>query len=248
NFVCAIKGCQKEILEKQPYLYCWLCDAVVHAKCADVSGRVTDVCTDLHYCCLACREVKKEMKAFMCQTRSGFKELMVKFREAHDLFSALDTQFNSLKLLNESPKRKKSTAGRQQLCQSQRPAIWHTPSPQPPSVTLPLTPQTSIIKNTQGQIKLGLSAVVGNLALPKTLTAVPPSKTIFVSRLAPDLASEDVLAYIHLKTQAENKEVEKFKFSYARDISSFNISVPLKFFDTICSGDFWPEHVLVKEY
>lgn len=111
-----------------------------------------------------------------------------------------------------------------------------------------LAPQIPIVKPTQGPTMPGIPADVGNITLRKTLTAVPPSKTIFVSRLAPDLASEDVLAYIQGKTQAENIKVEKFKFSYARDISSFKINVSVQLFETICSGDFWPEHVVVKEY
>ncbi|KAL7741424.1 hypothetical protein ACLKA6_000752 [Drosophila palustris] len=49
------------------------------------------------------------MRAFMRQTRSGFKDLSVGFNKLNAQFLAVDAQFNSLKLLAESPKRKKST-------------------------------------------------------------------------------------------------------------------------------------------
>jgi len=55
---------------------------------------------------------------------------------------------------------------------------------------------------------------------------VPLKKQIFVSRLSPDQTSSDVFSYIQDKTKADNIKVEKFNFSYARDISSFKITVP----------------------
>jgi len=39
--------------------------------------------------------------------------------------------------------------------------------------------------------------------------------------------------------------VEKFNFSYARDISSFKVTVPNELFSTIWSGDFWPDRMVV---
>ncbi|KAM8702697.1 hypothetical protein ACLKA7_000827 [Drosophila subpalustris] len=65
--------------------------------------------TGLSWTCESCREVKSEMRAFMRQTRSGFKDLSVGFNKLNAQFLAVDAQFNSLKLLAESPKRKKST-------------------------------------------------------------------------------------------------------------------------------------------
>jgi len=42
--------------------------------------------------------------------------------------------------------------------------------------------------------------------------------------------------------------VEKFYFSYAREISSFKITVPNELFSTICSCDFRPDSMVVKEF
>ncbi len=42
--------------------------------------------------------------------------------------------------------------------------------------------------------------------------------------------------------------MEKFKFSYERDISSFKINVPNELFNNICSPNFWSEYIVVKEF
>jgi len=87
---------------------------MVHTKCAGFNGRTSDDLAngiDLNYCCDACLVVANEMKSFMRQTKGGLKELINSFgvardsfRRADDLLSALNSQFNGLKLLDESPK------------------------------------------------------------------------------------------------------------------------------------------------
>jgi len=59
------------------------------------------------------------MKSFMRQTKSGLKELINSFgvargsfRRADELLSALFSQLNGLRLLDEFPKRKKASGGR----------------------------------------------------------------------------------------------------------------------------------------
>jgi len=56
------------------------------------------------------------------------------------------------------------------------------------------------------------------------------------------------LSYIQDKTKADNIKVEKLNFSYASDISSFKITVPNELFFDICSADFWPDSIVVKEF
>lgn len=51
----------------------------------------------------------------MRQTKTEFRELFGSCRKLSDQFSALDSSFNNLKLLNESPKRKKSTRNEKTL-------------------------------------------------------------------------------------------------------------------------------------
>lgn len=69
-----------------------------------------------------------------------------------------------------------------------------------------------------------------------------------VSRLAPDITSNDVKAYIQAKIQAVDIKAEKCKFSYDRVISSFKISAPNELWGIIFSAQFCAEHVMVKEF
>ncbi|EDW27178.1 GL14789 [Drosophila persimilis] len=111
SVVCAKKSCHNQITHDQPIIPCWLCDSVVLAKYAGFSGLVSDAISKrngLHYSCEACRAVEKDMVAFMRQTRSGFKELTVGFKNQYDRLLAMEAQFSGLKLLNESPRRKKA--------------------------------------------------------------------------------------------------------------------------------------------
>jgi len=110
-------------------------------------------------------------------------------------------------------------------------------------------PPVSISLSPQGNIESGLPAQVGTTEIqsagPKPLAMVPLKKQIFVSQLSPDQTSSDD---IQDKTKVDNIKVEKFNFSYARDVSSFKITVPNELFSTICSGDFWPDGLVVKEF
>lgn len=98
HLICA------EITCAQPSILCWLYDNVVHAKCVNVNGSTADALAKrigLCYCCVECREVQNENKAFMRQIRNGFKELFSGFRTLSKQLS--NSEFNGLQLLNESP-------------------------------------------------------------------------------------------------------------------------------------------------
>jgi len=122
NVVCFYKNCCQVIKPEQPKMISWICDRMVHTKCAGFYGRTSDDLAkgkNLNYCCDACLVVANEMKSFMRQTKGGLKELINcfgiardSFRRADDLLSALNSQSNGLKLLDESPKRKKAAGGR----------------------------------------------------------------------------------------------------------------------------------------
>ena len=106
KLVCALKSCHKTISSSEPTIHCWLCENVLHAKCAGFTASVSDAISrrsGLHFCCDGCRAVQDEMRSFMRQTKSGFKELISGSRKINDQLCALDTQFSSLQLLNESP-------------------------------------------------------------------------------------------------------------------------------------------------
>ncbi|KAH8344911.1 hypothetical protein KR067_010609, partial [Drosophila pandora] len=240
KLVCALKSCNKTISSSQPTIHCWLCENVLHAKCAGFTASVSDAISrrcGLHFCCDGCRAVQDEMRSFMRQTKSGFKELISDFRKINDQLCALDTQFSSLQLLNESPKHKKSAFSDVLGSNNLQPA---QPTTMQPLISL-ATPRSGPEKNSASELLV--------TAAPIPLQVIPPSKHIFVSRLAPDTSEIDISAYIKAKTKADIKVVDitKFKYSYTRHTSSFKIRVPLHMFKTICSASFWPENIFVQE-
>ncbi|KAH8326846.1 hypothetical protein KR067_000858, partial [Drosophila pandora] len=288
KLVCALKSCNKTISSSQPTIHCWLCENVLHAKCAGFTASVSDAISrrsGLHFCCDGCRAVQDEMRSFMRHTKSGFKELISGFRKINDQLCALDTQFSSLQLLNESPKRKKSAfsdvlgsnnlqpaqptniqplislatprAGPEKNSASECLGINEQLSDMSSVASLLVVPdpiiQTPVTVSKQGNKPSGppvrTDAAVLVTAAPKPLQVIPPSKHIFVSRLAPDTSEIDISAYIKAKAKADIKVVDitKFKYSYTRHTSSFKIRVPLQMFKTICSASFWPENIFVQE-
>ncbi|KAH8272182.1 hypothetical protein KR018_008779, partial [Drosophila ironensis] len=291
ELVCSIKKCKKGISANQPSVLCWLCNNLAHAKCAGfnaVSDALARSGSGLHYCCENCRGVQNEMRSFMRQTKTEFKEVLGLFKKADAAFQALNTRFNNLQLLNESPKRKKPSSCLPQT-ENQLPLnlpqlnILKTPLPySTPLATTPVTtkhsdPDCIIVeecKQRSDDVPTVSSMVIPKKkksptpkgtrtsglpvsneisghppAIPKSLKVIPPSKHIFVSRLAPDTSEIDILAYIQAKVKADIKreDVVKFKYSYTRHTSSFKIRVPLMDFDNICSANFWPEHIFVQE-
>jgi len=111
-------------------MFCWLCDRMFHISCAGFNGQTSDDVAkgkNLNYCCDACRVVANEMKSFKRQTKGGLKELINSFavardsfRRADDLLSALNSQFNVLKLLVDFPKGKKAAGVRLPKAPQQR--------------------------------------------------------------------------------------------------------------------------------
>lgn len=83
------------------------------------------------------------------------------------------------------------------------------------------------------------------------LVVVPPRKTVFVSRFAADTSEEAIRKFLRSNCPGFNESdfnVQKFRFSQPRDISSFKIIVPLKLFDILVEKSFWPVGALVREY
>lgn len=81
------------------------------------------------------------------------------------------------------------------------------------------------------------------------LRVIPPSKHIFISRLASDTTAEEIDYYIKSKiNMSYGITVHKFTYSQQRSITSFKISVPFDIFSQVVDPSFWPLHVLVREY
>jgi len=85
--------------------------------------------------------------------------------------------------------------------------------------------------------------------IPKPLVAVPLRKQIFVSRLHPNTSIDDVKAYVQSKITNALITVDKFKFSFSRDISSFKLNVPPELLQLFVVKNFVVKHfdLLIKE-
>ncbi|KAH8350626.1 hypothetical protein KR067_012661, partial [Drosophila pandora] len=219
-----------------------LCENVLHAKCAGFMASASDGISrrsGLHFCCDGCHAVKVEIRLFMRQTKSCFKEFISGFRKTNDQLCALDTQFR---------------AGPEKNSASEYLGINEQLSDMSSVASLQVIPdpiiQTPVTVTKQGNKPSGppvrTDAAVLVTAAPKPLQVIPPSKHIFDSRLAPDTPEIDISAYIKAKAKADIK-VTKFKYSYTRHTLSFKIRVPLQMFKTICSASFWPKSIFVQE-
>lgn len=83
------------------------------------------------------------------------------------------------------------------------------------------------------------------------LVVVPPRKTIFLSRLAPDTSIDHIRSYVKSKCAGmldNDLSVYKFNFSQPRDIASFRLYIPARIFDILVDKSFWPEGTLVREF
>ncbi|KAH8393178.1 hypothetical protein KR200_009134 [Drosophila serrata] len=264
NIVCSVKTCKKAIAAGDLTIGCWLCDNVMHAKCIGVAARTVDDVRKnigLRYCCEACRDVEREMTSFMRQTKSGFKGILTSFRKTLDMFLALDTQFNSLTLLNESPRRKKTAIGGQHVDGPQLPATGsqqQPPTAQPStSALIPRVLRSSARKDSVSECAAGVS-VPPSTDYTIQLSLVPPQGVprlllallVFVSRLNPDTTVKDVAIHLSNKLNVPLTEfsVLKFNFKQKRDISSFKISLSDALYSKVLDASVWPVHAIVHEF
>ncbi|KAH8241741.1 hypothetical protein KR032_007403, partial [Drosophila birchii] len=251
-----IKNCQKNVLADQPSFHCWLCEAVVHAKCIEMTGRMADAVSSkkgLRYCCEACQPVEKEISSFMRQTRSGFSEIMATFRKANDLFSALDAQFNTSTL--HSP-----VAAEQSTLSPMLTGPASTVQPAAPAEVLPSLIISSATPDSMellpppapltGMVPI-MAAPVQGQPPPVPLTSMVPRKIIFVSRLNASATINDVSHHIITRLPSlphPNFEITKFKFKQNRDYASFKINVPEGLFSKLLCPTFWPPNTVVHEF
>ncbi|XP_067613179.1 uncharacterized protein [Eurosta solidaginis] len=112
---CCVKKCtnQKKISRGDTYVCCWLCDNMAHVICAGFShigGRVVDLISSkigLNWTCHDCRSLENDMRAFMRQTQKEFNNIFIGFRDLNERFKTMEAHFKKLKVISESPKRKK---------------------------------------------------------------------------------------------------------------------------------------------
>ncbi|XP_067623940.1 uncharacterized protein [Eurosta solidaginis] len=87
---------------------------------------------------------------------------------------------------------------------------------------------------------------------PRKVTAIPQSDSIFVARLNLQTTENDISNYIcsKLGVAFDGKLLKIFKFPLKSESksSSFRITLPENFFDTVLDSTFWPKHCLVRKY
>lgn len=84
---------------------------------------------------------------------------------------------------------------------------------------------------------------------PRDLIVIPPKKTIFVSRFAPDTTVDEIKHYVLSRIGKECPiDPYRMKGSYSDSFSSFRIVVPDELFTTIVDRKFWPPGSFVKEF
>jgi len=154
--------------------------------------------------------------------------------------------------LDESPTRKKTTAGGQPMGKTPRPLECDDQSSfteQRSTSTDPEMLFRSAAKNDMDKLKFGSSATDSPI-LPSLNNFPPPVNTecILPVQVSLDQTASEGLDYIQHKTNAKNITMEIFNFTYAKDTSSFKISVPSELFSTICSADFWPAFMVEKKF
>lgn len=98
--------------------------------------------------------------------------------------------------------------------------------------------------------------ISGGLNESTLLQAIPPSKTLFVSKLIKTVTPDDVLNHIRRQiaisdslTNFNLEHIRCYKISNKNSyVSSFKISVPFDIFSYLLSPSVWPAHTFVKEF
>ena len=88
-------------------------------------------------------------------------------------------------------------------------------------------------------------AITGTSTTGK-LNVVQKMNFLFISRLDPDIETNDILEYLQDR-KAGSYQIEKLKAKYP-NYSSFKIGVPASLIDEVFSSSFWPSGVLVCKY
>ncbi|KAH8241739.1 hypothetical protein KR032_007400 [Drosophila birchii] len=231
NIVCVIKNCQKNVLADQPSFHCWLCEAVVHAKCIEMTGRMADAVSSkkgLRYCCEACRPVEKEISSFMRQTRTS------------TLHSPVAAEQSTLSPMLTGPASTVQPAAPAEVLPS---LIISSATPDSMELLPPPAPLTGMVPI--------MAAPVQGQPPPVPLTSMVPRKIIFVSRLNASATINDVSHHIITRLPSlphPNFEITKFKFKQNRDYASFKINVPEGLFSKLLCPTFWPPNTVVHEF
>lgn len=271
---CSFENCK--VRNEDRLLVCWMCDTLVHFQCAGFKGRdydrIIDRSNGLRWSCSKCRTFDVNFHKLFSDAKAGFSDIIRDFSILNDKLKKVEdlfTNFDLSQLAGASPKRKKTSSRldveiyRSPVTPVSVESIRVGPTVEPgdiPSISItgvgdetttpkisPITPVSSSDPGI-GQIVEDTSVMTDSNC---DLVVVPPRKTVFLSRFAPDTTVEALVKFIKNHSKGFDDSdfiVQKFKFSQPRDISSFKIIAPIKLFDILVDKSIWPDGALVREF
>ena len=248
---CSNKKCSLKS-DNEGYIVCWLCTLSYHLKCVGLNARVGDALSmnvGLRWSCDDCRVADSEICKMVQLTRTGLDAIAIELSSLNQKFDKLRANFKNMKLADDaSPKRKKTnsaTVSSIVLRSSSKTSSEATPSASAPC---PLTLPVVLVEPPSPPVQT--QSASQNLPGPKLLRVVEPLKHIFVSRFAEETSESDIQDFIARKLPIKDAKlkVTKFKYSYARYVASFKISLPLSIYETVITESFWPANTVVHEF
>lgn len=233
----------------------------------------------LHWCCNDCRKIGVSFYRFFRDNKKKFLDIQDEAAKLSARINDYGKMFEDFKSLDNlksppesSPKRRKSSRNvtkdkRDNNVPDNNAPANNVPANNVPAKNVPAdnTPSSSlcstapIVNNHNPDLPLTYAEVAinqhiniensVNQNIHNPLRAVPPKKTIFVSRLANETTAKDVDFFVKSKVGL-NAEISSFKFNFSqpRSIASFKVTVSMDIFERVLDPNFWPKNTLVREF
>lgn len=90
--------------------------------------------------------------------------------------------------------------------------------------------------------------VVGSGEVMSNLKTVDRKEFLFVSRISPDIGSEDVKSFLNDIKKCADVTVEKLASRYPDVYSSFKVGLPSSIIKEAFSSQFWPKGTFINKY
>jgi len=108
---CSKKDCQFGSSPNDVFIYCRLCNTVIHPKCTGPVGRVKDY-IDLRvgfsWTCASCVEIDRDLDGYVALTNDRFMKLFDKLMSVVADFKEFKANLDNKKMSVGSPNRKKT--------------------------------------------------------------------------------------------------------------------------------------------
>jgi len=155
---CSKKDCEFGSSPNDVFIYCRLCNTVIHPKCTGLVGRVKDF-IDLRvgfsWTCASCVEIDRDLDGYVALTNDRFMKLFDKLMSVVADFKEFKADLDNKKISVGSPKRKKTAPSKS--------------APVKPSVPNPNLAPNIFTRS----VTAAMSASTGSGGPKASLTAVP---------------------------------------------------------------------------